>query len=138
MPDYKSAHSFEQVKPAQYLAEIMCIRMARKNKETLPVKFWNTPKWKMPYKQQIIAANALLKIYEPEHIIAAVNRKDCQWIYSLRFPGLNQKILEEKDRIEKLNTNLSKVENIEYEPQLINEKPMEPFSKKNKLRNLDE
>lgn len=137
MKSYKSTHSFHDVSPAQYLAEVMCMRVAKKNKETLPVKFWNEPKWKMQYKQQIVAANSLLKIYEPDAIIAAVNRKDSQWIYSLRYPGLNQKILEEKDRLDKLAIKLTKVEKVEYNEDIVMDKPIQPFTK-NKLRNLDE
>ena len=137
---YKSSFSGHDVTAAQYLAEIMCNRQAIKKKERLPDKFWNTPKWKMPFKQQILAAHALLKIYEPDEIIAGIMRKDAQWIFSLRFPGLNQIILEEKDRLDKLKVRLTNVEIPEYDETRPDVLPVVPFkqeSKINKLRNLD-
>ncbi len=137
---YKSSFSGRDVTAAQYLAETMCNRQAIKKKERLVDKFWNTPKWRMPFKQQILAAHALLKIYEPEEIIAAIMRKDALWIFSLRFPGLNQIILEEKDRLDKLKNRLSNVEIPTYDDSRSDVLPAEPFkpeSKINKLRNLD-
>lgn len=137
---YKSSFSGHDVSPAQYIAEIMCNRQALKKKERLPDKFWNTPKWRIPFKQQIIAANSLLKIYEPDEIIAAIMRKDAQWIFSLRFPGLNQIILEEKDRLDKLKVSLSNTKIEEYDDKKGDILPSEPFTKEskiNKLRNLD-
>lgn len=140
MKKYKSLHSGIETSAAQYLAEVMCIRQAEKKREKLPPKFWNIPKWKMPYKQQILAAHSLLKIYEPEEIILAINRKDAKWIFSLRFPGLNQIILEEKEKLDKQKLSLSKVDNTMPINIPVGE-PIKPFgteTKINKLRKLDD
>lgn len=133
---FKSTLSGRDVAPSQYLAEIMCLRQAKKKGIRLADKFWNEPVWRMPYKTQLIAAHKLLKVYSPQAIINAVSRKEIYWVYSLHYKGLIQFILEEED---KLKCKMDKLEKIQ--PMLIvdntNTKPQSPFSK-TKRTNLDE
>ena len=108
-------------KPAHLIAEIMCDREAKKKRIPLPHKFWNTDEWKKKYKMQIITATALLKLYSPEIILKTLNRKDCQWQYSLReskfLDALNeeqmnadkqQKVIEQSTKVEVNNPNVFK------------------------------
>lgn len=112
----------------QYLAELMCKRLAQKNKQTLPSKFWNLPEWRMIYKNQLIAAHALIKVYDPRAIIAAVERKTFSWVYSLRYPGLRQAILEEEAKLKIADKKIEKA----VAPQIENPtlEPQKPFSNK--------
>lgn len=91
----------EQQRPAAHLADIMCLRRGKKEGIPTPPKYWSLPEWKSYYKHQILAANRLLKIYPFEVIVAAINNKKCNWIYSLFYPGLNQVLEEENARYER-------------------------------------
>jgi hypothetical protein len=136
-PKFKSKFSGFEVSAPQYLAELMCIRLAKKNNLPLPDKFWNTKEWRMPYKQQLMAAHALLKVYNARAVVAAVNRKEVSWMYSLRYDGLKQLIIEEQAKLERIEEKISKIE-IPVENTTIN-KPQKPFSpKNNRINKLDE
>lgn len=119
---------------AQKLAEIMVRREAAKKKIVLPLKFWNTDPWKKKYKQQIIAANALLKIYEPAAIFNALKRKECSWQYSLRANGINDACKEEQALLEKKEVVIEEF-NREFSTAVTTEiKKFGTESKRNKLR----
>lgn len=99
--------SGHEVKPAQYLTELMCERKANKEQRKIQAGFWHDDYWKTFYVQQIQAANSLLKLYAVDIIIAAVKDKRASWMYSLRSPQLKpiladyQKKAENKAKIEK-------------------------------------
>lgn len=78
----------KDVTSAQYLAELICERLAKKNKKDLHYRFWLSPEWEKEYKGQIAAANKLLKRFNIKHIIAALNTFHGKKIYSLRAPHL--------------------------------------------------
>ena len=48
---------------AQYVAEIMCERQAQKNMSDLPIKFWDTKKWKGQFFVQVREAQKLISKY---------------------------------------------------------------------------
>lgn len=56
----------------QKIAEILCERAAARNGLTLPPRFWNHPRWTKPFVRQVQAANALLRVYSPLAIFAAI------------------------------------------------------------------
>lgn len=99
--------SGHEVKPAQYLTELMCERKANKERRKIEAGFWHDDYWKQFYVQQIQAANSLLKLYPVEIIVEAVKDKRASWMYSLRSPQLKpiladyQKRSENKAKIEK-------------------------------------
>lgn len=134
---YTSEISGNKVDAAQYLAELMCSRLAAKRKQKLPQKFWSLPEWKLLFKQQKIAAYSLLKIYSSDVVIKAVKRKDVEWIYSLRYPGLNQICVEEEAKIEKLQQKIEKAEILPIQTNNENKTISVPFGKNTGLRNLD-
>lgn len=63
---------------AQFLAESIIAKQAKKENIELPKKFWTTDRWKRPFLMQLRMANALLKLYSVDTII-----------YVLRTTGKN-------------------------------------------------
>ena len=134
---YKSPSTGEYCTCAQYIAELACQRMAEKNNEgSLSYKFWNSEKWNSVYKQQVFVAHGLVKKYTEAAIIKALNSSRGKRIYSLRFPGLEELIKIEQDKIE---LQEQKSSNIIYDTD-ISDKRRKPFGKKSpaqRLRDLD-
>lgn len=98
---YPSKYSPGQfVTAAQYIAEFICEKKALINKEILKERFWSNPVWAKFYKQQILAANGLLKIYKPEAIINALKSRQAYRIFSLRAPHLDAIIDAEQRKID--------------------------------------
>lgn len=76
------------VTAAQFITEMVCERLAQKNKIDLHYKFWLSEDWQKSYKNQIPAANKLLKKYSAKAIIDALLSPVGKKIYSLRAPHL--------------------------------------------------
>jgi hypothetical protein len=102
---YVSPSTGEYCTCAQYIAEIMCTRMAQKENEgTQSYKFWNTKKWKKTYSFQVILANRLAATYSCAAIVKAINSKELSRAYSLRYPNIEaviqkyQKIIESEKK----------------------------------------
>lgn len=105
MGKYPARHNHgKESTAAQYITDIIC---EKKAKEDLPDKYWQIPKWKVFYQQQIIAANGLLKVYNEVAIIRALLSKEAWNIYSLRAPHLVPLIQSEEA---KLNVETKKSE----------------------------
>jgi hypothetical protein len=89
MNKYPSKYSNgKEVSAAQYLAELVCERLAIKRKIDLHYRFWLNKEWEKEYKGQIAAANKLLKRFELRFVIQALKTDRGQKIYSLRAPHL--------------------------------------------------
>lgn len=97
---YKSSYSDSWITAAQYITELICENMARKNQQVLPYKFWNEYAWKGTFKRQLLLANGLLKIYSAAAIVQALRSKEGMKIYSLAAPWLDQ-IIEKFEKVEK-------------------------------------
>jgi hypothetical protein len=119
---------------AQQIAEIMVRREAAKQKIVLPLKFWNNEPWKKKYKSQIIAANGLLKLYEPAAILNALKRKECSWQYSLRIKGMNDIFKEEQAKLDNLKIAAQESERTFSQATTTEVKKFGKESKLNKLR----
>lgn len=87
-------------RPAHMLVEIVLLRKAKKTNTILHGKFWNDSLWQKEYRQQIIAANSLLKLFPLQAIIAGLDSKDACWVYSLNYSGLIDIIRREHSKIE--------------------------------------
>lgn len=114
----------------------MCLRQAKQKKKTLGQKFWTDDSWKVAYKQHILAANTLLKIFDPQAIINALNQKEFMWVTSLRVKAFNQCIIQEAEKLSALKERLKKEQNttVDNTPTII----VKPFStNKSKLKDLD-
>lgn len=81
---YKSNYGADgEITVAQYLVEFIMERQAKKDKTTLPWKFWNLPKWNVKFRMQIKYANLLLKEYTVGEVFAALKSKQGLKVYSL-------------------------------------------------------
>jgi hypothetical protein len=89
--EYQSKYTEDKITAAQYLVDIACERIAKREKETLPREYWRLDKWLKHFKRQIIAANALLKEFSCKEIVDALNSYRGKNIYSL---GLKKPISE--------------------------------------------
>lgn len=98
---YQSLHG-TQCSAAQLITEIVINNLAKKEKKVLPQKFWNVPEWKKTYKQEIILANSLLKVYPEQAVINAVSRPDTNWMTSLRIKKWVDYIKEEMQKLTKV------------------------------------
>jgi hypothetical protein len=131
----------KEITPAQYLAELVCERIAKKDGKTLPVKFWNTDRWKKIFLQQLLAANTLLKVYHPIAIIRALRTQKTS--YSLRAKWLLDTIEKEQKNLlveQKQLDNLKKYHE-DLVTEIKNNKPREAFtqhkSSLDRLRELE-
>lgn len=88
------------VTAAQYISELVCEAKARSKKTVLTERFWSEPSWEKFYKQQIIAANGLLRTYRVEAIISALKTRQGSKIFSLHAPWLDDIIKEEQSKLE--------------------------------------
>lgn len=87
---YKSNYTDQPITAAQFLAETMCERIAKKNNKVLKYKFWTEPEYKKIFQRQIVAANQLLKEIDVKDIMNFLRSKNGKNIYSL---GLKAPIL---------------------------------------------
>ncbi len=81
---------------SQYIVELVCERKARKDKKDLPTQFWKLKEWATFYRSQVNTANSLVKKYGVEAVIAALKNKNNYWMYSLRAPGFEDIVKQEK------------------------------------------
>ena len=108
---YKSPSTGDYCTCAQYVAEIVCNRVAEKeNVGTQAHKFWNTPKWRKLYQYQVVLANRLIKKYPEAAVVKAVNSPECRRMYSLRFPPLESIVLKYQKIIEQQSQNSTTIE----------------------------
>lgn len=95
------------VSSAQYITELICEKMAKKEKKDLHYKFWLSSQWQKYYRNQIGSAHKLLKKYEDQAIVRALNNPKSAKIYSLRAPHLIAIIEEEQTKLASENKTLS-------------------------------
>lgn len=118
----------------------MCERIARKNKEGIGQKFWETERWIKEFKTQLNFANKLLKLYSVESIAKVLNTKNGLKIYSLGARWIYDEIERENNKRE---SNIEKIMNNEQkEDDIIADSTPRPTienknNKLNKLRSLE-
>lgn len=79
----------KEVTAAQYIVEMICERIAKRNKKDLHYRFWISKEWEKEYKGQIASAHKLLQKYDFSDIVNALKSTDGIKIYSLRAPHLS-------------------------------------------------
>jgi hypothetical protein len=83
-----------------YLAELVCRRKQEKeNSGSLPIKFWNHPKYKTLYIREVSQARVLLRTYSSIAIIDALNDYRSRFILSLRNKKLIRVIEDYQKKI---------------------------------------
>ena len=87
--NYKHKTTGQECNAAQYIAEMVCLREAEKQRVGRPAyALWNTDKWQKKFKSQVTKAYGLLKKYSDKAIINALNSYKGKNIYSLRVKFL--------------------------------------------------
>lgn len=126
---YESKYGGGHISLTQYLAELMCERLAAKDNKALVFKFWDSPEWKKHFQFQIVMAGRLLKKYHAEAILEVL--KNNKYAYSINAKWLIAKYKEADKKYE------GKPLAFEYQPlkefvqqeEVIIEKPREVFTK---------
>src|SRR5574343_468356 len=96
---------------AQYVIECLCVLIAKREKKELKPYFWKDKYWAKVFRNQITAANKLLKEYPVEVILASIKDKRCWKLSSLRAQHILSPILEEKYKEYKIKeSNLNTLE----------------------------
>jgi hypothetical protein len=114
----------------------MCKRNAeKKNKGSLPFKFWNKKPWNWTFIRQMNAANKLLKDYDEEVLVKAINSSEFRGIFSLNHPSA-ARIIKKYHLL--FNEQSDKNQKIEVKKNAKHQKRQ--FGKQkmlNKLRNIE-
>lgn len=127
----------KQVTAAQYIAELICEKKAKINGGgDLPIQFWKLPKWASFYRQQIVTANGLLRIYSASAIVAALKSNAAYNIFSLRAPHLDIIIKAEQSRLDLLEQRMANSADVERVD--VNAKPRQPRTKQSIISKLKE
>jgi lantibiotic modifying enzyme len=124
------------VTAAQYITELICEKKAKLDKTELPQKFWELKVWNTYYRQQIVAANKLLKEYSGEAIAKALKSEKAWNIFSLRAPHLKDIIVAEEEKLKKRDIVPPKA--TERRSTKIKTRPSLPSKTHQQLRKLDE
>jgi len=136
--NYKHKTTGQACNAAQYIAEMVCLREAEKQRVGRPAyALWNTDKWQKKFKSQVTKAYTLLKKYSDKAIINALNSYKGKNIYSLRVKFLEPMIKKEQESIDKLEA--TEIKKVKYEDNTM-QRPRKSFGKKSlfsKLENLD-
>lgn len=131
---YKSPSTGEYCTAAQYIAEIICQRIADKDKVgTLAYKFWNNDKWKKIYIRQVGLANKLVKTWGDECVVRFIKSKKGSKILSLGMKGI-------ADQIEFFKKSLDIREpSVTIEVNRVSEyTPRKPFGQKSLIARIKE
>ncbi len=119
---------------AQYLTEYICQRIAKKEKKTLTVKFWNKPEWSKIFRAQITHANRLLKQYTCMEILTALKSFRGLSIYSLGYKKPIETLILASRQTQgiKANVVIDECENI-FDIENVNVEELKPVEKKTNL-----
>lgn len=127
----------KEVTAAQYLAELICERVAKKNQKDLHYRFWLHPEWEKEYKGQVAAANKLLSQFDIKHIIGGLNSYRGQKIYSLRAPHLID-MIKQYMKTNPMPTKNHNTPQIERDIKTYGRNTTKNNSILDKLRNIDD
>ncbi len=111
---YESRHGGGWITPAQFLAEVMCERYAKQNRQDIPPKFWYKEPWKKEFFKQLSLANKLLEKYDPALVSKALRSSEGKKIFSLGAPWLIKLIEYEEHKFKEADQE--KVEKVEVLP----------------------
>lgn len=137
----KSRYTTTPINEAQYIAEILCERQAKRNKEDLPFQFWNLDKYKRDFLLQLRFANILIKTYSFEAICSALKTPQGLRIYSLGAKWFDPIIRTEQEKIDRKievrEERSEKVDNFQTDDIVVHTSGMRPAFKTSKSQSLD-
>ncbi len=139
---YKSRFATDLwISDSQYLAENMVDRIARKEKQELPLRFWEIDRWKRHFMLQLRLANGILKLYSIEAIIKALRSKQGKGIYSLGANWLDPLVKVEQDKIDEQLRKQSEIEPVhetdDSSSVINNETTIRPSFNESKINTLN-
>ena len=133
--NYKHKTTGQECNAAQYIAEMVCLREAEKQRVGRPAyALWNTEKWQKKFKSQVTKAYNLLKKYSDKAIINALNSYKGKKIYSLRVKFLEPIIEKEQEAIDKIEAK--EIKEIKYEDNTL-QKPRKSFGNQSLFSKLE-
>jgi len=117
---YRSPSTGDFCTAAQYIAEIICQRIADKDKlGTLAYKFWNQDKWKKTYIRQVSLANKLVKEYGDD-FVRFIKSKSGKFVLSLGMRDIKQRFEKFRKTLDNPDPDdtieVKKSERLEYKP----------------------
>ena len=132
--NYKHKTTGQACNAAQYIAEMVCLREAEKERVGRPAyALWNTETWQKKFKSQVTKAYSLLKKYSDKAIINALNSYKGKNIYSLRVSFLEPIIKAEQKKLDKIDSR--EIKEVEYKDNTLSPN-VRPFGKKSRLSRL--
>lgn len=134
---HQSKYTDRPITDAQRIAELFCENAALKSNEELPWKFWNVEKWRTPFREQLYAANELLKLWAPRVIFKALSYPEARKITGGHWEAsLDPLLRKAKAELDRQDARL-----VEYQEERrgsVSERPRPQFGTKNKrLKDLD-
>lgn len=95
------------------LVNLVMSRKYEKQGVKLPPKYWNLPKYKKEYQQQVMVAAKLIKAYDQQAILNVITKETWCWsLFAKRLPELieveQQKIIQQKIINEQIKEQASK------------------------------
>jgi len=126
---------------AQFLAENMVAKGARRRGIELPAKFWNLDRYKREFLMQLRFANSLLKLYSIDTILFVLRTEgksaytlNARWLDPIFTAEQKKRNLQESERLKQAETKVAE------KPVVVQEKERPVFihsqSELDKLRNL--
>lgn len=83
---------------APFLAELMVERVAKKDRRSLPPRFWDEKEWGPLFKRQLRFAQGLLRLYGVNVILRVLDGARGKSVYSLGANWLDAILQEEQKR----------------------------------------
>lgn len=130
---YPSKYTDVLVTPANHIVEILMERKASKDGVKLCYKFWEKPEYKKLFNFTLVKVSAALNVYSEKAILNAIDK--IKWTYSLQPAIVKQTIIEEEEKLKKMNEAKRRVEKTTIQVSEIDSKERPTF-KKSKLDTL--
>lgn len=123
---YNSAHGEKILTAEEYIAELVCENIAKRNRISLPNSYWSRPEWKEHFSKQRLLATGLLKLYPERAVISALKNPLAKNITTLGLQSVLDPVIKAEEA--KLNhiQEISQLKKIQTVP-TKQEPPRKPF-----------
>ena len=134
---YSSKYSpNKQITQAQYIIELVCEHKASFDKTNLPIKFWELPQWGNFFKRNLRQVHKLLKQFDGNAIIRALNLPSFSNSYSIFTDRFIELVQQEHDKIDK--ESKAKMPNVTINRETVKGQSRNTQTKSNILSKLRE
>lgn len=128
---YQSKYTDKLVAPAQILVDKLMEKIAKKDKEVLPIRYWELEKYKKTFIRHIVGANKLLKKYPVDVVLKAIQDPAANWIFYFESPKLLP-LCKKYDKLGQVEIKEEKIEKVD-----ITQRPRQQVGKTGLLERLD-